>query len=232
MKQFILGLATLVLGLLIGGVGIATAGIGVGIPLVPVGMYLIYEGWRKFSHEEESKLKKPEQIEALVPFHQTRAGKCLIGIFLVVVGAGASAFIIGIPIAGWGLWLIYDATLRGSKKFNGILLLNAIGDITDPRKSREQAVRSAVKHYEVLKSKGLSGPEIYDIVISCLDPSNEQERLRAFYTHCFIVECEKNNIKLDFHTMKKVIRMEDFPFARSVFQDFIDGLVMEANLYS
>lgn len=96
-------------GLFVGGIGVATAGVGIGIPMIPIGIYLTYRGWRIYKHEEESQYKDPENQTPLEPLEKTRAGKVGVGLLLMLIGVGTSAFLIGIPILIAGLWFIYKA---------------------------------------------------------------------------------------------------------------------------
>lgn len=109
MKQLILGGSILLFGILIGGVGVASAGIGIGIPMIPLGIYMTYRGWRIYKHEEGVKEDPVVNPEPLEPFEKTRLGKVGIGILLIIVGIGTSAFLMGIPIGLVGAWFIYKA---------------------------------------------------------------------------------------------------------------------------
>lgn len=108
MAHLVVGIAVILFGLLVGGVGVASAGIGIGIPMIPLGIYLTIRGWRIYHHEkeqEESDVINPMPLE---PLEKTKWGKILLGILLVIVGAGASAFLVGIPILAYGIWIIYS----------------------------------------------------------------------------------------------------------------------------
>ena len=109
MKHLMLGIGVLLFGLFIGGVGVATAGIGIGIPMVPIGIYLTYRGWRIYRHQEQAQHQTPESQAPLEPLEKTRIGKVAVGILLILVGVGTSAYVIGIPILIAGLWFIYKA---------------------------------------------------------------------------------------------------------------------------
>ena len=109
MKQLLLGGAVLLFGVFVGGIGVASAGIGIGIPMIPLGIYLTYRGWRIYKHEEEVKENSVVNPEPLEPLEKTRIGKLGIGIILLIVGAGTTAFLIGIPIIFLGVWFIYKA---------------------------------------------------------------------------------------------------------------------------
>ena len=108
MNHLILGIGVLLFGLIIGGVGVATAGIGIGIPMIPLGIYLTYRGWRIYKYEKDI---PPDVVnpKPLKPLEKTKIGKIGIGILLILVGAGTSAMIIGIPILIFGIWFIYKA---------------------------------------------------------------------------------------------------------------------------
>ena len=109
MKHLVLGVCVLLFGVFTGGVGIASAGIGIGIPMIPLGIYLSYRGWRIYKHEEHVQENQVVNPEPLVPLESTKTGKTGIGILLILLGAGTSAFIIGIPILIWGIWFICKA---------------------------------------------------------------------------------------------------------------------------
>jgi len=109
MLHLVIGIAILIFGLLIGGVGVASAGIGIGIPMIPLGLYMTYRGWRIYQHEKEQEETDVINPIPLEPLEKTKRGKIGIGIILILVGVGTSAILIGIPIAAYGVWLIYQA---------------------------------------------------------------------------------------------------------------------------
>ena len=109
MKQLFLGFGVLLFGLFIGGVGVASAGIGIGIPMIPLGIYLTYRGWRIYKYNEATEMSDVVNPDPLIPLEETKVGKVGIGILLILVGVGTSAFIIGVPILITGVWFIYKA---------------------------------------------------------------------------------------------------------------------------
>jgi len=109
MKHLVLGITILLFGIFIGGIGVASAGIGIGIPMIPLGIYLSYRGWRIYKHEEDFKRTGVGKSKPLEPLEKTSRGKIGIGILLILIGAGTSAMLIGIPIFIAGVWFLYQA---------------------------------------------------------------------------------------------------------------------------
>ncbi|WP_143075553.1 hypothetical protein [Desulfomicrobium apsheronum] len=105
-KDSYIGIGFIIFGLFIGGVGVATAGVGIGIPVIPIGIYLV---WRGFSRKRLT----GNQNDPFV-FEKSSQGKIGIGILLIIIGIATSALVIGIPIALYGVYLIYTA-LKASK---------------------------------------------------------------------------------------------------------------------
>jgi len=112
-KDAYVGIGLIVFGVLIGGIGVATAGIGIGIPVIPIGIYLIWRGINR----ENNKYFQKDTLE----FERSPKGKLGIGIILILIGIGTSAWLIGIPIMIWGAWFIYRAYRLRYKSTNELM---------------------------------------------------------------------------------------------------------------
>ena len=112
MNHLVIGIVTLLFGIAIGGVGVASAGVGIGIPMIPLGIYLTYRGWRIYNHDKEQENSDIINPMPLEPLEKTKKGKLGLGILFILVGAGTSAMIIGVPILAYGIWIIYDGVIR------------------------------------------------------------------------------------------------------------------------
>lgn len=108
MIQFCIGIGFILFGLLVGGVGLASAGVGIGIPMIPIGAYIAFRGGRIIQNEKINQSRSEPERLPLKVFERTKTGKTGLGIILLLVGVGTSAFLIGIPIAIVGLWLLYS----------------------------------------------------------------------------------------------------------------------------
>ena len=104
MGQILTGIGFVLFGLIVGGVGVATAGVGIGVPMIPIGIYLIYYGLyqKKNAHTKR------------IPYWKTKQGKLVSGILLIFIGAALTTVIIGIPIMGYGVFMIYKALSSNS----------------------------------------------------------------------------------------------------------------------
>lgn len=105
MGQLLTGIAMLIFGLTVGGVGVASAGIGIGIPMIPLGAYIACRGWRIYNHDKQE--EEGTNTAPLKPFERTRVGQLCLGFILILIGAGTSAALIGLPILAFGMFLIY-----------------------------------------------------------------------------------------------------------------------------
>jgi hypothetical protein len=105
-KESYLGVGFILFGIFVGGVGVATAGFGIGIPMIPIGIYLVWRGYAR--KKLEGKPKDPFAPE------KSPRGKIGLGIILILIGIGTSAFIVGIPILLYGAYLIF-AAIRSSQ---------------------------------------------------------------------------------------------------------------------
>lgn len=107
-NQMKIGIGFIMFGIFIGGTGLASAGVGIAIPMIPIGIYLIVRGYqsnKKIEEQDENYTKVKED-----KFEDTKLGKILLGILLIIVGIGTSALYIGIPIGLYGLYLILVGT--------------------------------------------------------------------------------------------------------------------------
>jgi hypothetical protein len=100
-KESYIGVGFILFGIFVGGVGVATAGFGIGIPMIPIGVYLVWRGFARKKIEDRS-------TEAFA-VEKSPAGKIGIGIILILVGLATSAFIVGIPILLYGVYLIFTS---------------------------------------------------------------------------------------------------------------------------
>lgn len=100
-KESYVGVGFIMFGLVVGGAGVATAGVGIGIPIIPIGIYLVWRGFERTKRRDKG--DDPFSVE------KSPNGKIGIGILLVLVGVATSAWIIGVPILIYGIYLIYSA---------------------------------------------------------------------------------------------------------------------------